>query len=103
MRKLATTCLFATSSAAVLEFNRFKPSQHEVSRDNGKDIYRDYKSKDGDFTYHAEMHFTTDNNKDGIPDSKGYESLPIVSFGSMDDELNNVKILKKSKMNYDNF
>ena len=51
--------------------------------------------KDGDFTYHAEMHFTTDNNKDGIPDSKGYESLPIVSFGSMDDELNNVKILKK--------
>ena len=49
------------------------------------------------------MHFTTDNNKDGIPDSKGYESLPIVSFGSMDDELNNVKILKKSKMNYDNF
>ena len=36
------------------------------------------------------MHFTTDNNKDGIPDSKGYEPLPLVSFGSMDDELNNV-------------
>ncbi|CBY17799.1 unnamed protein product, partial [Oikopleura dioica] len=80
------------------------PSEHEVSRDNGKDIYRDYKSKvkttpiskalkfieDGEFTYHAEMHFKTDNNKDGIPDSKGYDPLPVVSFGSMDDELNNM-------------
>jgi hypothetical protein len=40
------------------------------------------------------MHFTTDNNKDGIPDSKGYEPLPLVSFGSMDDELNNVSYKK---------
>jgi len=91
MSKLAKTCIFATTSAAVIEFNRFKPSQFEVSRDdNSKDIYRDYKSKDGDFIYHAEMHFTTDNNKDGIPDSKDYEPLPIISFGSMDDELNNM-------------
>ncbi|CAG5109920.1 Oidioi.mRNA.OKI2018_I69.chr2.g4389.t1.cds [Oikopleura dioica] len=86
MSKLSSTCLFAAASGAVLEFNRQIPLQKEIIRDNGKDIYQDYESKDGNYKYHAEMHFSSDNNKDGVPDVQ----LPPFSFGSMDEELNSM-------------
>ena len=61
--------LIATAAAApALTFDRpsitkkdinFMPFKQEVARPFGKDVVEDYESKDGNYKYHAEIHYTT--------------------------------------------
>lgn len=63
--------LIATAAAApVLTFDRpsvtkkdinFMPFKQEIARPFGKDVVEDYESKDGNYKYHAEIHYATGN------------------------------------------
>merc|ERR1712050_305811 len=68
-------CLGMASAAPALTFDRpastkkdinFMPFRKEIQKPNGKDIVEDYQSEDGNYKYHAEVHYATDDNKDGI-------------------------------------
>merc|ERR1712026_97877 len=69
------------AAAPVLTFDRpqqskkdiaFNPIKTEVERPFGKDIVEDYESKDGNYKYHAEIHYATDDNKDGVVSSSNF-------------------------------
>jgi len=72
--------------APVLTFDHqapaVKPASQVVERPFGKDVVEDYESKDGNYKYHAEMHYLTDSNKDGFA---GMSSSKMMSqnFGSI--------------------
>ena len=80
--------LIATAAAApALTFDRpsitkkdinFMPFKQEIARPFGKDVVEDYESKDGNYKYHAEIHYSNDDNKDGMSlESSSFQFNPI--------------------------
>ena len=66
MLKLAL--IGAAAAAPALTFDRpsvtkkdinFMPFKQEIARPFGKDIVEDYQSDDGNYKYHAEIHYAT--------------------------------------------
>ena len=66
MLKLAL--IGAAAAAPALTFDRpsvtkkdinFMPFKQEIARPFGKDIVEDYQSEDGNYKYHAEIHYAT--------------------------------------------
>merc|ERR1712025_1152212 len=99
------------AAAPVLTFDRpqqskkditFNPIKSEVERPFGKDIVEDYESKDGNYKYHAEMHYLTDSNKDGFG---GMETSKLVqnSFGSIADLDQELNKMMENAFNIDSF
>merc|ERR1712131_428646 len=79
------------SAAPALTFDRpastkkdvaFMPFK-QVDRPNGKDIIKDYTSEDGNTKYHAEFHYNTDDNKDGVFSSSSMQSVVQVGPDEM--------------------
>merc|ERR1712018_289311 len=71
----------AAYAAPALTFDRptatkkdinFMPVQQVIDRPFGKDVVEDYESKDGNYKYHAEIHYATDDNKDGVVSSSNF-------------------------------
>merc|ERR1711893_106425 len=99
MLKLAL--IGAAAAAPVLTFDRpsvtkkdinFMPFKQEIARPFGKDIVEDYQSEDGNYKYHAEIHYATDDNKDGI-------SLEESNFQFSSVDMKEVDELFKNDMN----
>merc|ERR1712050_70464 len=59
------------------------PETKIIEKPFGKDIVEDYESKDGNYKYHAEMHYMTDSNKDGDFKSSQMSEQFKSSFGSI--------------------
>merc|ERR1711915_241458 len=82
MLKLAL--IGAAAAAPALTFDRpsvtkkdinFMPFKQEIARPFGKDVVEDYESKDGNYKYHAEIHYATDDNKDGVSSNFGFGAV----------------------------
>merc|ERR1712113_89855 len=98
---LKSLLIASATAAPVLTFDRpsvtkkdinFMPFKQEVARPFGKDIVEDYQSEDGNYKYHAEIHYATDDNKDGI-------SLEESNFQFSSVDMKEVDELFKKDMN----
>merc|ERR1711937_55614 len=98
----------AAMSAPALQFEhkvaQKAPSteQKVIEKPFGKDIVEDYESKDGNYKYHAEMHYLTNSNKDGFG---GMETSKLVqnSFGSIADLDQELNKMMENAFNIDSF
>merc|ERR1712190_342591 len=78
--KKVLLCIGMAAAAPALTFDRPTTSKKDIAFNpfNGKDIVKDYQSKDGSYKYHAEVHYANDDNKDGS--TVGTEFASISSF-----------------------
>merc|ERR1712007_335219 len=70
MGKKILICFGMASAAPTLTFDRPTATKKDIAFNpfnaaGGKDFVQDYESKDGNYKYHAEVHYANDDNKDG--------------------------------------
>jgi hypothetical protein len=82
-------CFGMASAAPTLTFDRPTATKKDIAfnpfNSAGKDFVQDYESKDGNYKYHAEVHYANDDNKDG--QATGAEFSSFSSFESNASEL----------------
>merc|ERR1711920_139500 len=83
----APALTFDRPTASKKDIN-FMPVQQVIDRPYGKDVVEDYESKDGNYKYHAEIHYATDDNKDGETQMKS--SSQMSSFSLQQGEINDL-------------